>query len=419
MLEQILARDNLNQAWKRVKANHGAPGIDDMTVDEFPAYVAKHWTTIKQQLFQETYRPTPVKRTEVPKRSGGKRPLGIPIVLDRTIQQAMLHQLQPLFDPEFSESSYGFRPYRSAHQAVTRVRELIDQGYTFVVDIDLRKFFDNVNHDKIMSRVARKVKDKRILRLIGRYLRAGVMIDGQLHPTTKGVPQGGPLSPLLSNIVLDDLDKELERRGHRFVRYADDFVIFVKSERAAYRVMQNVIRFLQRRLKLDINPDKSQIVKADDCEFLGFIFKNKRIVWSEGSLQQFKYNIRRLTSRSWGISMPDRLEKLSGYITGWMNYYALSKYYRPLPLLDEWIRRRVRMCHLKQWRKCRTKVGKLIALGAVKDQAIGVGISSKGHWHLARTFGSQSGLTNSYLKEQGLVSMRELWIAFHYPPAGG
>ncbi|MBD3383918.1 group II intron reverse transcriptase/maturase, partial [candidate division KSB1 bacterium] len=222
MLEQILSHSNMNLVWKRVKANHGAPGIDDMTVDDFPAYIASHWTTIKQQLLQETYRPTPVKRTEVPKRSGGKRPLGIPIVLDRVIQQAILQQLQPLFDPEFSESSYGFRPYRSAHQAVKRVRELIDQGYTYVVDIDLRKFFDNVNHDKIMSRLARRIKDKRVLRLIGRYLRAGVMIDGEVHPTTTGVPQGGPLSPLLSNIVLDDLDKELERRGHQFVRYADD-----------------------------------------------------------------------------------------------------------------------------------------------------------------------------------------------------
>lgn len=415
MLERILSRDNLNRAWKRVKENEGAPGVDGITIEEFPAYVAKHWAEIKQQLLDGTYQPLPVKREEIPKRKGGKRPLGIPIVLDRLIQQAILRVLQPIFDPEFSESSYGFRPKRSAHAAVTRVRAIIDSGYRYVVDIDIAKFFDNVNHDLLMARIAGKVKDKRVLKLIGRYLRAGVSVDGKIEPTAKGVPQGGPLSPLLANIVLDDLDKELERRGHRFIRYADDFLIFVKSERAALRVFFSVIRYLKLRLQLDINQHKSQITFANDCEYLGFIFKNKRIVWSDESLQNFKYNIRRLTARSWGISMQDRLEKLSDYIRGWMAYYALSQYYRPLPGLDEWIRRRVRMCYIKQWRRARTKIRNLINLGAVKDQAIAVGLSSKGYWRLARTYGSQSGLTNAYLKEQGLVSMRKLWIAFHYP----
>lgn len=415
MLERILSRDNLNRAWKRVKENEGAPGVDGITIEEFPAYVAKHWAEIKQQLLDGTYQPLPVKREEIPKRKGGKRPLGIPIVLDRLIQQAILRVLQPIFDPEFSESSYGFRPKRSAHAAVTRVRAIIDSGYRYVVDIDIAKFFDNVNHDLLMARIAGKVKDKRVLKLIGRYLRAGVSVDGKIEPTAKGVPQGGPLSPLLANIVLDDLDKELERRGHRFIRYADDFLIFVKSERAALRVFFSVIRYLKLRLQLDINQHKSQITFANDCEYLGFIFKNKRIVWSDESLQNFKYNIRRLTARSWGISMQDRLEKLSDYIRGWMAYYALSQYYRPLPGLDEWIRRRVRMCYIQQWRRARTKIRNLINLGAVKDQAIAVGLSSKGYWRLARTYGSQSGLTNAYLKEQGLVSMRKLWIAFHYP----
>jgi RNA-directed DNA polymerase len=415
MLEQILSKHNLNRAWKRVKANKGAAGIDGMTTDEFPAYIAKHWAEMKRHLLAGNYRPSPVKRVEIPKRSGGKRQLGIPTVLDRLIQQAILQVLQPMFDPDFSESSYGFRPYRSAHDAVKQVRAIIDQGYSYVVDIDIAKFFDNVSHDRLMARLARKVKDKRVLKLIGRFLRAGVLVDSKMEPTTTGVPQGGPLSPLLANIVLDDLDKELERRGHCFVRYADDFLIFAKSERAALRTLFSVIRYLKSRLQLDINPDKSQITFANDCEYLGFVFKNKRIVWSDESLKQFKYNIRRLTARSWGISMSDRLERLSDYIRGWMAYYALSQYYRPLPGIDEWIRRRVRMCLIKQWRRTRTRIRNLINLGAVKDQAISVGLSSKGYWRLARSYGSQSGLTNAYLKEQGLVSIRDLWIAFHYP----
>jgi RNA-directed DNA polymerase len=415
MLERILSRTNLLSAWQRVKANKGEPGVDGITMDDFPAYLRKHWPEIKRQLLDGTYKPSPVKRVEIPKRTGGKRPLGIPTVLDRLIQQAMLWVLQPLFDPEFSESSYGFRPGRSAHQAVRRVRQTIDLGYNWVVDVDLSKFFDCVDHDLLMSRLARKVKDKRVLRLTGRYLRGGVEVDGKPEPTTKGVPQGGPLSPLLANIMLDDFDKELERRKHYFVRYADDFMIFVKSERAAQRVLESVTRWLERHLKLKVNIEKSKIVRGNDSEYLGFIFKNKRITWSNESFENFKYNIRRLTSRSWGISMDLRLEKLSSYIRGWMGYFALSEYYRPLPELDEWIRRRVRMCYIKQWRRCRTRIRNLIKLGAVKRQAIAIGLSSKGPWKLARTYGSQSGLTNTYLKEQGLVSVRDLWIAYHYP----
>ena len=415
MFERILSRDNLLLAWKRVKANKGKPGVDGITIDEFPAYLCEHWPQIKDKLLNGSYRPQPVLRVEIPKRSGGKRPLGIPTVLDRLIQQAILQVLQPMFDPGFSESSYGFRPKRSAHQAVRQVRHTIDNGYKWVVDVDLSKFFDRVNHDLLMSRIARKVKDKRVLKLIGRYLRAGVEVDGKIQPTTEGVPQGGPFSPLLANIMLDDFDKELEQRDHCFVRYADDFMIFVKSERAAQRVLTSVTRWLEQKLKLGINQKKSKVCPSDESEYLGFIFKNKRITWSGDSLRDFKYKIRRLTARSWGISMKLRLEKLSSYIRGWMNYFALSKYYRPLPELDEWIRCRVRMCYLKQWRKCRTKIRNLLKLGAVKKEAIFVGLSSKGPWKLARTYGTQSGLTNRYLKEQGLVSVRELWITFHYP----
>ena len=415
MLERILSRDNLLLAWKRVKANKGKAGVDGLTIDEFPGYLWEHWIETRDKLLKGSYRPQPVLRVEIPKRSGGKRPLGIPTVLDRLIQQAILQVLQPLFDPGFSEWSYGFRPHRSAHMAVRQVRQMIDGGYKWVVDVDLRKFFDRVDHDLLMCRIARKVKDKRVLRLIGRYLRAGALVEGRIEPTTGGVPQGGPLSPLLANIMLDDFDKELEQRGHRFVRYADDFMILVKSERAAQRVLQSVIRWLERKLKLVINQQKSRVIRAAECEYLGFIFKNRRITWSEDALREFKYKIRRLTARSWGISMEERLLRLSGYIRGWMNYYALSEYYRPLPELDEWIRRRVRMCYMKQWRRCRTRIRHLLNLGAVKKEAIFVGISSKGPWKLARTYGTQSGLTNNYLKEQGLISVKELWVAFHYP----
>ena len=415
MLELILNRANLLRAWKRVRANCGAGGVDGVIIEDFPAWLRAHWSEVKALLLDGSYRPAPVRRHEIPKRSGGKRPLGIPTVLDRVIQQAIVQVLQPLFDPDFSESSYGFRPGRSAHDAVKRVREILDSGYMWVVDIDLSKFFDRVNHDVLMARVARKVRDKRVLRLIGRYLRAGVEVDGKIEPTTEGVPQGGPLSPLLANIVLDDFDKELEQRGHRFVRYADDFLIFVRSKRAAVRIGRNIIRFLKRRLKLEINRQKSRIVRGENCEYLGFIFPGKRIVWSSESLANFKYNIRRLTARSWGISMDIRFQKLSSYIRGWMNYYALSKYYRPLPELDEWIRRRVRMCYMKRWRRTRTRIRNLLSLGASKSQAIPVGLSSKGPWRLARTYATQLGMNNAWLKDQGLVSVRELWIAFHYP----
>lgn len=391
MLEQILSRANLLQAWERVRANGGAAGVDEVTIKDFPAWLSTRWPDIKTSLLDGSYRPAPVRRHEIPKRSGGKRPLGIPTVLDRVIQQAILQVLQPIFDPKFSDSSYGFRPRRSAHGAVKQVRKILNAG-GWVIDIDLAKFFDRVNHDVLMARVARKVKDKRVLRLIGCYLRAGVEVDGKVEPTTEGVPQGGPLSPLLANIVLDDFDKELERRGHRFVRYADDFLIFVRSRRAGLRVGRSVVRFLRQRLKLEINRQKSRLVRAGQCEYLGFIFPDKRIVWSPESLENFKYNIRRLTARSWGISMELRLEKLSKYIRGWMNYYSLSQYYRPLPELDEWIRRRVRMCYMKQWRWTRTRIRNLLKLGAPKTQAIPVGMSSKGPWKLARTYATQLGI---------------------------
>jgi len=415
LLERILSRENMLKAWKRVKANKGAPGIDGKSIEEFPEFARNHWDNIRESLLAGTYQPLPVRRVEIPKATGGTRPLGIPTVLDRLIQQAIYQVMMPIFDPNFSDHSYGFRPGRSAHNAVYQIREYIQEGYRVAVDMDLSKFFDTVNHDVLMHRVARKVRDKRVLRLIGKYLRAGVMVNGRLQATRKGVPQGGPLSPLLANILLEDLDKELERRGHRFVRYADDFIILVKSQRAGERVMASVQRFLERKLKLEVNQDKSQVASTNQTDFLGFTFKGTEIRWSDKAFVEFKRRIKELTGRSWFVSMEYRLDKLAQYIRGWMNYFGISEYYRPIPEIDHWLRRRVRMCYWKQWRYARTKVRELRKLGTSLHAAISVAISRKGPWHLARTLATQTGMTNQWLKDQGLLSVKELWVNIHYP----
>jgi len=321
----------------------------------------------------------------------------------------------PIFDPGFSDCSYGFRPGRSAHDAVYKVREYIKQGYRVAVDMDLSKFFDTVNHDVLMHRVATKVGDKRVLKLIGKYLRAGVMVNGRLAQTRKGVPQGGPLSPLLANILLDDLDKELDKRGHRFVRYADDFLILVKSHRAAVRVSQSIERFLNRKLKLEINRKKSRVAKTGDTNFLGFTFKGTKIRWSEDAFREFQWRVKRLTGRSWFVSMDYRMQKLAQYLCGWMNYYGISEYYRPIPAIDHWLRRRVRMCYWKQWRYVRTRVRNLLSMGTNPNVAIPMSFSRKGPWRCARTLATQSGMTNQWLKDQGLLSVKELWVNIHYP----
>lgn len=324
LLERMLSRDNVRKAWKRVKANKGAPGIDDMSIDDFPEFARAQWDRIRESLLAGTYQPSPVKRVEIPKPTGGTRPLGIPTVLDRLIQQAMYQVLMPIFDPDFSEFSYGFRPGRSAHDAVRKVREYIRQGYRIAVDMDLSKFFDGVNHDVLMHRVARKIRDKRMLRLIGKYLRAGVVIRGRLHKSYEGVPQGGPLSPLLANILLDDLDKELEKRGHTFVRYADDFVVVVRTQRAGLRVKESIACFLERKLKVKVNQDKSRVSATDQTTFLGFTFKGTKIRWSDNAFREFKRRVKRLTGRSWFVSMEYRYKKLTQYIRGWMNYFGMS-----------------------------------------------------------------------------------------------
>jgi len=415
LLERILSRENMLSAWKRVKTNKGVAGIDKMSVDDFESYARKHWPDIRQALLAGTYQPLPVLRVEIPKATGGMRPLGIPTVTDRVIQQAIAQILAPIFDPDFSEFSFGFRVGRSAHGAVRQVCEYIRQGYRMAVDMDLRKFFDTVNHDVLMHRVARKVRDKRVLRLIGKYLRAGVMVNARLQQTRRGVPQGGPLSPLLANILLDDLDRELERRGHKFARYADDFVILVKSQRAGERVRESVRRFLVRELKLEINEDKSRVSSTNQIEYLGFTFAGTKIRWSDKAFREFKRQVKLLTGRSWFVSMQYRLNRLAMYIRGWMNYYGISEYYRPIPEIDHWLRRRIRMCFWKQWRYARTKIRNLLKLGTHPGVAIPMSLSRKGPWNGSRTLATQTGMTNQWLKDQGLISVKEQWVKIHYP----
>jgi len=414
-VEHVVQKDNMLKAWKQVRANKGAPGIDNISVEEFPDYAYKHWEGIKALLLEGTYIPSPVKRVEIPKNSGGTRPLGIPTVMDRVIQQAISQVLTPVFDPHFSKDSFGFRPNRSAHQAVRKAEKDIHEGHRFVVDIDLEKFFDTVDHDILMSRVSRRIRNKGLLRLLGKYLRAGVVVDGRLNRTVRGVPQGGPLSPLLSNILLDDLDKELERRGHRFARYADDCIILVKSKRAGHRVMASITRYLEKILKVKVNTDKSKVVKVQDCSFLGFTFKGKKLTATVKAVMIFKKRLRKLTGRSWGISMQERYGHIRLYIRGWMNYFGIGMRYTDTVALDSWLRRRIRMCYLKQWGRARKRIGELIKLGSPKHQAILTGLSRKGYWHLARTFATNCGLSKQYLQDQGLVSIRTLWIGIHYP----
>ncbi len=385
LMEAVVASGNLKRAWARVKSNKGAPGVDGMPIEDFPAYARAQWPTIRQALRDGRYRPQPVRRVMIPKPGGGERALGIPTVVDRVIQQAIAQVLTPIFDPQFSGSSFGFRPKRSAHGAVKQIQAYIKAGYRIAVDLDLEKFFDNVRHDILMARVARRIGDKRVLALIGRYLRAGVMIGERYEPSELGTPQGGPLSPLLANILLDDLDRELEARGHRFARYADDSLVLVRSERAGQRVKGSLTAYLDRRLKLSVNEHKSRVAPVEACTFLGFTFRRGKLRWSASAFEDFKHQVRRLTGRSWGVSMSYRLDRLAQYVRGWMGYFGICEYYRPVPELDEWLRRRVRMCYWKQWRLRRTKVKRLLALGTGQRAAVLTAFSSKSYGHLSRS----------------------------------
>ena len=411
LMEAVVDEANIETAWKNVKANRGAPGPDGITIAKFPDWFRPRWPTIRQQLLDGTYRPDPVRRKAIDKPDGGQRLLGIPNVIERLIQQAIVQVLTPIFDPHFSESSFGFRPKRSAHGAAKQVRRILRRGHRFAADVDLSKFFDRVGHDVLMASVARRVDDKLLLRLIGRYLRAGVMVEGVLQPTDVGAPQGGPLSPILSNILLDDLDKELERRGLPFVRYADDFAIFAKSRRAAERIMASVSRYLTDELRLVVNHQKSRVVTSEEFEYLGFAFVKSRstINVAAKSIRKFKHRVRELTGRSWGVSMERRLSELRSYVRGWMGYFGLASQLKLFDKLDQWIRRRIRMCYWKQWRRPKRRRAMLIRLGVPRRQAIRHARSRKGYWHMSKTIASGVGLTNAWLAEQGLLRMKTLW----------
>ena len=411
LMELVVAPGNLERAWRQVKRNRGAPGPDGVTIKQFEGWARENWPMVRQQLLDGTYRPSPVRRKTIPKDGGGERLLGIPNVIDRLIQQATCQVLTPTFDPTFSESSFGFRPNRSAHGAAKQVQRIIRQGHTHCVDVDLSKFFDRVQHDVVMRCVSRKVHDRRVLRLIGRYLRAGVMVEGVLQPTDEGAPQGGPLSPMLSNILLDDLDKELERRGLRFVRYADDFMIFVKSQRSAERVFASVQRFLTQHLKLVVNEQKSSVRASLGCEFLGFTFVGHRVTIkvSPKKLKAFKRRVKELTGRSRGVSMQRRLTDLNRYLRGWIGYFGLARQLDDIADLDGWIRRRVRMCYWKQWRYPRTKVRNLVRLGVDRDFAIKHAVSRKSYWRMSRTPAMRYAMPNKWLEQQGLLSLKQLW----------
>ena len=407
LMEEVCERENCIQALKRVKSNRGSPGIDGMTVEELTGYLKEQWTAIKGNLLSGTYKPMPVKRVEIPKPDGGVRKLGIPSVVDRFIQQAAMQVLQRRWDPTFSASSYGFRPKRSQHQAVEAAQKHIRAGYRFVVDIDLEKFFDRVNHDRLMGALAKRIQDKRMLRIIRAFLEAGVMEGGLVSPTEEGTPQGGPLSPLLSNIVLDELDRELERRGHRFVRYADDCNIYVRSRKAGERLMEHISPFITERLKLKVNAAKSAVAQPWQRKFLGFSFymthfgETKRRI-APKSIERFKERIRGMTHRSRGVSLNRMITDLSIYMKGWRGYYGFCQTRNVLELLDGWIRRRIRSYLWTQWKNGRRRVKELTKLGLGKTRAKQIASSVHRAWRISITPPLHHALSNEYFDSLGL-----------------
>jgi RNA-directed DNA polymerase len=404
LMEQVCERDNCLQALKRVKSNKGSAGIDGMTVGQLPDYLKEHWPAIREQLLGGTYKPQPVKRVEIPKPDGGVRQLGIPTVLDRMVQQAVMQVLQGRWDAEFSEHSHGFRPGRSAHQAVAKAQKYIAEGRRWVVDLDLEKFFDRVNHDRLMKSLALRIADKRMLRLIGAFLKAGVMENGLVGPVDEGTPQGGPLSPLLSNVVLDELDKELERRGHCFVRYADDCNIYVRSRHAGQRVKQSITSFITRRLKLKVNEQKSAVARPAERKFLGFSFiprGSKRRI-APKALMRFKQKVRELTSRTRGISVEQMAKGLADYLRGWKAYFGFCETPTVLDTLDRWLRRRLRAVIWKQWKRGRVRFREL------RERGVGGGLvaqtagSSHGPWRIAKSPALNYALPNAYFDSLGV-----------------
>jgi RNA-directed DNA polymerase len=411
LMEEVCERENCQQALRRVKANKGSPGNDGMRVEELPGYLKQHWPALRDQLLSGTYQAQPVRRVEIEKPDGGMRKLGIPTVLDRFVQQAVMQVLQPRWDPMFSEHSHGFRPKRSAHQAVAQAQQYIAAGNGGVVDLDLEKFFDRVNHDRLMVAIARRVSDKRMLKLIRAFLESGVMENGLVSPVEEGTPQGGPLSPLLSNLVLDELDRELERRHHRFARYADDCNIYVRSERAGKRVMQSVTGFIRRRLKLQVNEAKSAVARPQDRKFLGFSFTSgtepKRRIAPE-ALCRCKQKIRELTRRTRGISVEQMAKELATYLRGWKGYFGFCETPSVLRKLDQWIRHRLRATIWKQWKHGQVRFAKLRLRKIGTDLAAQTAGSPHGPWRLANSPALSFAFPIAYFDSLGIPRLFEV-----------
>jgi len=417
LLGKLMNRENLNRAFKRVRTNGGAAGIDGMTVDEMLPWLREHREELLESLRNGTYKPQPVRRVEIPKPDGGVRKLGVPTVIDRMIQQALVQVLQPIFEPMFSEASYGYRPGRSAQQAMKKVKEYYEQGYTSAVDIDLSKYFDTMKHELLINLIRKEVKDKRIVNLIKKFLKSGVMEDGVKSRTEEGSPQGGPLSPLLSNIYLNEFDKEMERRGHKHLRYADDIAVYTKSRRAAERVMEGCKQYLVKNLKLTVNSEKSKVGSPLRLKFLGFaLYKVKKstgIRVHEKSMKKFKEKLKEITKRNRGRVIQKILEELKLFATGWLNYYAIAGMKRRIQELNMWLKRRIRMYLWKQWKKPKTRIRNLIALGMPEYWAHKYGYTGKGYWRVAGSGILSHTLTDKYLESLGYVDIAEKYEALH------
>lgn len=413
LLEEVLERNNMLLALKRVISNKGSHGVDGMKIDELREHIKKHWDTIKAKILESKYNPSPVRRVEIPKVDGGVRLLGIPTVQDRLIQQAIAQVLSRIYEPLFSNNSFGFRPRRGAKDAVTKSKQYINEGNRWVIDMDLEKFFDKVNHDILMGKLEKKIKDKRLLSLIRKYLKSGILINGVSVTSAEGTPQGGPLSPLLANIMLDELDKELEKRGHKFCRYADDNNVYVKSKRAGIRVMESMIKLIENKLKLKVNKDKSAVDFVSKRKFLGFSFYfakgGAEIRIHEKSIKRFKDKIKFYTNRNIGISMESRLKKLNQIMMGWINYYGIANAVAKLKELDKWIRRRLRACIWKQWKKISTRHRNLVKLGINKYKAWEYANTRKGYWRISKSPILSKSLNNKYLESLGFVSLTQTY----------
>jgi len=411
LMEEVCQRENLLEAWRRVKANKGSAGIDGMTVGQLSGYLKEHWPTIREQLLNGTYEPQPVRRVEIEKPDGGgMRKLGIPTTLDRFLQQAVMQVLQRQWDPTFSDHSYGFRPGRSAHQAVAQAQKHIVEGYGWVVDLDLEKFFDRVNHDKLMGQIAKRIEDKRLRKLIRAFWNAGVMENGLVSPSVEGTPQGGPLSPLLSNLVLEELDRELARRGHRYVRYADDCNIYVHSERAGQRVMKSITRFIMQKLKLKVNETKSAVARPQERKFLGFSVTNgpevQRVI-APKALDRFKRRVREITRRAKGVSIETTMAELAPYMRGWHSYFGFCETPQELVTLTRWVRLRLRVALWRQWKTPRRRRAALLELGVRPKLASNTAGSGRGPRYLAQAKALSVGLSNAYFKSLGLPTLHE------------